>query len=71
MNCTAQRIREIVLSRFSVYIRVCGENITKLVAHMLKNTFIPFADKFILIMERFYLKKDFCDKNVMNTLLFV
>ena len=25
MNRTAQRIREIVLSRFSVYIRVCGE----------------------------------------------
>jgi len=25
MNCRAQRIREIVLSRFSVYIRVCGE----------------------------------------------
>ena len=26
MNRTAQRIREIVLSRFSVYIRVCSEN---------------------------------------------
>ena len=26
MNRTAQRIQEIVLSRFSVYIRVCGEN---------------------------------------------
>ena len=25
LNSTAQRIREIVLSRFSVYIRVCGE----------------------------------------------
>ena len=25
MNRTAQRIREIVLSRYSVYIRVCGE----------------------------------------------
>ena len=25
MICTAQRIREIVLSRFPVYIRVCGE----------------------------------------------
>ena len=25
MNCTAQRIREIVLSCFSVYVRVCGE----------------------------------------------
>ena len=25
INRTAQRIREIVLSRFSVYIRVCGE----------------------------------------------
>ena len=25
VNRTAQRIREIVLSRFSVYIRVCGE----------------------------------------------
>ena len=25
MNRMAQRIREIVLSRFSVYIRVCGE----------------------------------------------
>ena len=24
-RCTAQRIREIVLSRFSVYIRVCGQ----------------------------------------------
>ena len=25
MNRTAQRIRDIVLGRFSVYIRVCGE----------------------------------------------
>ena len=25
MNLTAQRIREIVLSRLSVYIRVCGD----------------------------------------------
>ena len=25
LDRTAQRIREIVLSRFSVYIRVCGE----------------------------------------------
>ena len=50
MNRTAQRIREIVLFRFSAYIRICGEKITKLVAHMLKNTlFTPFAYKFILI----------------------
>ena len=51
LNSTAQRIREIVLSRFSVYIRVCGEKkITKPVAHMLKNTLTLFAYKFILIM---------------------
>ena len=29
MNRTAQRIREIVLSRFSVFIRVCGEKTDK------------------------------------------
>ena len=50
MNRTAQRIREIVLSRFSVYIRVCGKKNDETVAHMLKNTFIPFVYKFMLIM---------------------
>ena len=71
MNRTAQRIREIVLSRFSVYIRVYGEkNDETCRTHAIKNTFTPFVYKFILIIYIFYLKKDFCEKNVINTLLF-
>ena len=44
---------------------------TNLVAHMLKKTYTQFVYKIMLFMERFYLKKDFCEKNVKNTLLFV
>ena len=51
MNSTAQRIREIALSRLSVYIRVCGDkNEEPCRTHAKKNTLIPFVYKFILIM---------------------
>ena len=50
MNRTAQRIREIVLSRFSVYIRVCGEKNDETCRTHAKNTFTPFVYKFMLIM---------------------
>ena len=51
MNRTAQRIREIVLSRLSVYIRVCGDKNDEPCRTHAKNTLIPFVQyKFILIM---------------------
>ena len=50
MNRTAQRIREIVLSRLSVYIRVCGDKNDEPCRTHAKNTLIPFVYKFILIM---------------------
>ena len=57
-------------SFYSWYTGLWSEKMTKLVVHMLKNTFTPFVYKFRLIMKRFYLKKDFCEKNIKNTPLF-
>ena len=71
MNRTAQVIREIVLSRFSVYIRVCGEkNYENCHTHAKK-----YLHSICLQIHTdnltFLFEKDFCDKNVKNTLLFV
>ena len=64
MNRTAQRTREIVLTRFTVYLRVCGqEKTTKLVAHMLKNTLNSIclqiqADYVTFLFEKTFVLKE-------------
>ena len=50
MNRTAQRIREIVLSRFSVYVRLCGEKNDETCHTQAKKYLHPFVYKFMLIM---------------------
>ena len=50
MNRTAQRFREIVLSRFSVYIRVCGEKNDGTCRTHAKKYLRPFVYKFMLII---------------------
>ena len=69
---TAQRIREIVLSRLSVYIRVFGDkNDEPCRTHAKKylNSICLqiHTDHVTFLFE----KKIFCEKNVKNTLLFV
>ena len=58
MNRTVQGTREIVLIRFSVYIRVCGQKSDETCRTHAKNTFTPFVYKFMLIMPRFYFEKN-------------
>ena len=72
MNRTAQRIREIFLSRLSVYIRVCADkndvpcrtNAKK----YLNSICLQIHTDFVTFL---FEKKNFCFKNVKNTLLFV
>ena len=63
MNRTAQRIREIVLSRFSVYIRVCGEKNDETCRTHAKK-YLPFicfqihADYVTFLFEKRFLRKE-------------
>ena len=68
MNRKGQGIGKKVLSRFSVYIRVCGEkNVVTFRTHAKKNTLSTFL--FILSADyvTFLMKKHFCERNVKNT----
>ena len=71
MNRSAQRIREIVLSRFSVYIRVCGEKNDETCRTHAKKYLHSICLQIHTDYVTFYLRKDFFEKNVKNTLLFV
>ena len=72
MNRTAQRIREIVLSRFSVYIRVCGEKNGETCRTRAKKYLHSICLQIHADYETlFFEKKIFCEKNLKNTLLFV
>ena len=66
MNRTAQRIREIVLSR-----RVCGDKNDEPCRTHAKKYLNSICLQIHPDYVTFYLKKDFCEKNVKNTLLFV
>ena len=65
LNRTAQRIREIVLSRFSFYIRVCGEKNDE--------TCRTHAKKYLhcWLCNVFIWKKDFYALIIMNKILLV
>ena len=62
----------IVFSRFSIYIRVCGENDESCPTQ--SKRYLPsiclqiHTDYLTFLFEK---KKDFCEKNVKNTILFV
>ena len=70
MNRTAQRIREIVLSRFSVYIRVCGEKndeICRTYAKKYLNSicFEIHADYVTFSLEKKFLRKECKEHSVV------
>ena len=71
MNRAAQRIREIVLSRFSVYIRVCGENNDETCRTHAKKYLHSICLQIHADYVTFLLEKDIGEKNVKNTLLLV
>ena len=71
MNRRAQGIREIVLSRLSVYIRVCGDKNDEPCRTHNKKYLNSICLQIHTDHVTFLLKKDFCEKNVKNTLLFV
>ena len=71
MNRTAKRIREIVFSHFSVYIRVCGEKKDGNCRTHAKKYLRSICLQILTDYVTFCLKKYFCEKNVKNTLLFV
>ena len=71
MNRTAQRIREIVLSRVSVYIRVCGDKNNVPCRTHAKKYLNSICLQIHSDYVTFLFEKDFCEKNVKNTLLFV
>ena len=62
MNRTAQRIREIVLSRFSVYIRVCGEKNGETCRTRAKKYLHSICLQIHADYEPFFLKKRFLRK---------
>ena len=63
MNRTAQRIREIVLSRLSVYIRVCGDKNdepcrTRAKKYLNSISLQIHTDHVTLLFEKIFLRKD-------------
>ena len=62
MNLSAQRIREIVLSRFSVYIRVCGEKNDETCRRHAKKYLHSISLQILAVYVTFYLKKGFLQK---------
>ena len=71
MNSTAQKIREIVLSRLSVYIPVCGDKNDEPCRTHAKKYLNSICLKIHTDPVSFLFEKDLCEKNVKNTLLFV
>ena len=71
MNRTAQRIREIVLSRLSVYIRVCGDKNDEPCRTHAKKYLNSICFQIHTDHVTFLFEKYFCVKIVKNTLLFV
>jgi len=72
MNCTAQRIRQIVLSGLSVY--TYGFVVRKmkiLAAHKLKKYLHSICLQIHADYLTFLFEKDFCKKRIKKTLLFV
>ena len=71
MNRTAQRTREIVLTRFTVDIRVCGQKNDETCRTHAKKYLHSICLQIQADYVTFLFEKRFFEKNVKNTPLFV